>query len=258
MLSACRYEFCQSPKAFVGGDIFLKHPKDSSCSHLVQFGSFPGNPPVMFTEDLIVSPTSKVNLPETSVQDIDVDYFASRDPPSQRLLLVESLNDDVCEEYAFGGRVDLVVGFYKSEYWIHDSRVVLQDNTLGNPLPDGGRDIVESTAAVDPKYGARCSNVRRSWQNEHTCFLSSKACVQNSESDSGGSVVCGSHGEVANDLSLGGEALRGAFDIHQSSSVGDAQTVWTVLALNSADQLRQRMAWALSQIFVSTNLINVL
>ena len=76
--------------------------------------------------------------------------------------------------------------------------------------------------------------------------------------DSKGVIVCGSPFEVANDLSLGGSQGRGAYD----SDVPDFSTtdfvdfmkqkriVWTEIALNAKDQLRQRVAWALSQILV--------
>lgn len=77
--------------------------------------------------------------------------------------------------------------------------------------------------------------------------------------NSTGVVVCGSPSEVANNLSLGGSLLHGAFDSYnrkllQSTSSADftrqKQIVWTTVALNSSDQLRQRVAWALAQILV--------
>jgi len=67
----------------------------------------------------------------------------------------------------------------------------------------------------------------------------------------GGTIVCGSPGEVAPD-----PYMDDHFDItnlHLDSSPYHnqiKQTVWTMLALNADDQIRQRVAWALSQIFV--------
>lgn len=65
-----------------------------------------------------------------------------------------------------------------------------------------------------------------------------------------GTIVCGSPHETANDPKLGyqfdvvtGEDTVWGLD-HQR------EYVWTMIALNSEDQLRQRIAWALSQLLV--------
>ena len=67
-------------------------------------------------------------------------------------------------------------------------------------------------------------------------------------------LTCGSPGEVANDASS-----SSVFDITRKQSedttprkeyILQRGTVWTTIALTSNDQLRQRMAWALSQILV--------
>ena len=77
--------------------------------------------------------------------------------------------------------------------------------------------------------------------------------------DGTGTVVCGSPFEVWNEPYLGGSQDRGAFD-----SIADFESaprligpvyrqkemVWTQVALTAADQLRQRVAWALAQILV--------
>jgi len=75
------------------------------------------------------------------------------------------------------------------------------------------------------------------------------------------STVCGSPGEVANDAFLGhqlsithGGEYDWHFDMDYLSRWGTDQlarsAVWTMQALYANDQLRQRMAWALSQILV--------
>lgn len=78
-----------------------------------------------------------------------------------------------------------------------------------------------------------------------------------------GDESCGSPGEVANDPQLGAQ-LRyhlGTYDLsdlsHPDRIPGDLinnedtkYAVWQNVALNATDQLRQRMSWALSQIFV--------
>eukprot|EP00928_Gymnodinium_smaydae_P088684 TRINITY_DN72747_c0_g1_i1.p1 TRINITY_DN72747_c0_g1~~TRINITY_DN72747_c0_g1_i1.p1 ORF type:complete len:1837 (+),score=303.59 TRINITY_DN72747_c0_g1_i1:299-5512(+) len=88
-----------------------------------------------------------------------------------------------------------------------------------------------------------------------------------------GFAACGSSGEIANDPSLGNQVsfytrfkdfkdsyFDYVFDdasddfayFSRSRSVQGLQktNVWTMIALHGEDQLRQRMAWALSQIFV--------
>ena len=189
---------------------------------------------------------------------MDMQYFSSRDPPTQRLLTTKPLTDDSCLSYkTMGGHVPIVIGSNQAGYWIHDARFVLQLNSREEPLPGGGGSLVGETQNGSSNDRALCANVPRSWLNENKCFLSSEACRPNSTLLGKGVVVCGSPGEVANDLSLDGETLRGAFDIHLEggktgeSAKFDGQTVWVVLALIATDQLRQRTAWALSQILVS-------
>lgn len=71
-----------------------------------------------------------------------------------------------------------------------------------------------------------------------------------------GVLVCGSVGEVANKPELGNDSFEYSawhnFDDSKDSShiMGrQKHTVWSLLALNAKDQLRQRVAFALSQIF---------
>ena len=65
-----------------------------------------------------------------------------------------------------------------------------------------------------------------------------------------GVVVCGSPGEISNDHSMGESGLmRIDKQIQQSFSSLQKLAVWTTIVLSAPDQLRQRMAWALSQIF---------
>ena len=72
-------------------------------------------------------------------------------------------------------------------------------------------------------------------------------------------------GEVANDYTLGGQTARGAFDyVNQYSDetsyfhdlVEQRVAVWTMLAAWGKDQLHQRVAWALYQIFLVNSLIS--
>ena len=66
-----------------------------------------------------------------------------------------------------------------------------------------------------------------------------------------GVITCGSVGEVANDPAFGGmfDAENNKEETTSDKDHEQQKTkIWTKIALESADQLRQRMAWALSQI----------
>lgn len=67
--------------------------------------------------------------------------------------------------------------------------------------------------------------------------------------DSSNVLVCGSPGEVANDKSGGFK-----FDIDLDFDTGTLRRrdqrnfIWTMIGLGAADQLRQRVSWALAQV----------
>jgi len=67
-------------------------------------------------------------------------------------------------------------------------------------------------------------------------------------------LVCGSPGEIANDPSLGTLFDVTASEMRDTTSSGELarqrENVWTTLAVEAKDQLRQKMAWALNQILV--------
>ena len=73
----------------------------------------------------------------------------------------------------------------------------------------------------------------------------------------GGIIVCGSMGEVAND-----PTLTETFDVRSKeltfsstdSLSNQKKVVWTEIALNAADQLRQRTAWAVRIYSTHSNL----
>lgn len=153
-------------------------------------------------------------------------------------------------------------------FWLQFTpRISMQENSLEFPLFDGG---AGRWAANQTRY---CSNVVRNFVNEAGCYLAtSDACTPasnhedwsfDSPSAASGVVVCGSPDEVANDPSTGDSWLdvqsvrerdseavgvppdtTGASDLEQQR-----EFVWNTVALTAPDQLRQRVAWALVQIF---------
>lgn len=90
----------------------------------------------------------------------------------------------------------------------------------------------------------------------NSCYLSARsadACFPawTESEDRNRAVVCGSPNEVAND-----PLKPNIFTFYYNEIMEDAykqkKDVWNMIALTEADQLRQRMAWALSQIIVVT------
>lgn len=66
-------------------------------------------------------------------------------------------------------------------------------------------------------------------------------------------VVCGSSGEIANDEPTNTFHLAGTVNYKFEEDYAiQKKNVWSMIALTSQDQLRQKMAWALSQILVIT------
>jgi hypothetical protein len=67
----------------------------------------------------------------------------------------------------------------------------------------------------------------------------------------GGTIVCGSQGEIAPDPYMDDhfDVMNRYFDAAPYEDTVK-QSIWTRIALDAPDQLRQRMAWALSQMMV--------
>ena len=90
---------------------------------------------------------------------------------AEELLVQADLKDHVCQKIpAVTGKVDqyyVLTGTYKGEYWIHDPRFSLFDNTVQAPRADGGGSVVKATApALDNRYQARCASAPMTFLNE--------------------------------------------------------------------------------------------
>jgi hypothetical protein len=87
-------------------------------------------------------------------------------------------------------------------------------------------------------------------------FFGAKNYLANVIGNTGGTLVCGSQGEVAPDPTQDDHFEIQLYDVDTLDSMkplaSPRQTIWTHHALYSSDQLRQRMAWALSQILAVT------
>ena len=102
----------------------------------------------------------------------------------------------------------------------------------------------------------RPKNISLSFTSVDTCYLSqasADACFPSwTESKYGNrAVVCGSPNEVANNP-LGANTFSFPYNANFEYTDRQKSDVWNMIALSKDDQLRQRMAWALSQILVVT------
>ena len=140
----------------------------------------------------------------------------------------------------------------------HDKRLLLLENTVENPASFGYSGQVE------------CPNAIKNFVNLEGCVIGGRAC------DADGSLasarhddlveICGSPGEVANEPEMGNRFLfarttgqqilrreENSLDF-RTGATSSKQMIWNRMALEAPDQLRQRIAFALSQITVVTAL----
>ena len=135
--------------------------------------------------------------------------------------------------------------------WLQfDPRLDLKTNTVVNPKNDGGY------AETKLSRQTLCVNAPRTFLNEDKCtMLSTESCQPTDKFDGDDNVitlvntknglVCGSRGEVQNKKEQGF-----IFDFSFGTDLGgyNSAIVWLMVVQNAPDQLRQRVAWALSQV----------
>ncbi|KAL7569362.1 hypothetical protein ACA910_010449 [Epithemia clementina (nom. ined.)] len=245
------YRVCDRPEHFVGGAVKLA--VNGKCLD-TSFGGINGNPPVNAAG---IAGINLISLDSTKAGPIDQDLYQGQ---TQMLTIKKALTDSVCGNINYNepGQVPAVYATYNGLWFVHTPRFKILNNTLTETLNDGGGSIIVRTSGGAAEYKAECANVARTFLNEDRCFLSTdpSTCAVNSEIKS--LLVCGSPNEVSNDLALGGTQFNGAFDLKTSWGITSGsrdlwsakRKIWTGVVLSAPDQLRQRMAWALSQIFI--------
>lgn len=136
-------------------------------------------------------------------------------------------------------------------------------------MDGGGSKVLAASPNGTNEMLMFCSNARMTIFNEGSCKLSFDENVCSPYGVAGGwsltdyttfasfppnvngTLVCGSRAEVAPDPSLDDFfELENRYLDSEFDSQSQRNTVWMNIALNAEDQLRQRVAWALSQIFV--------
>jgi hypothetical protein len=154
---------------------------------------------------------------------------------------------DVADSYSTDVCIPSPYANYKYTQARYGRYFELEENTLASPIPSGGADL------------ETCSNPVMNWNNIDSCKISTSpnACMSNEYEvlPSGSAVVvCGSPNEVSNDpFGTGVFQLAYTSILKSDSEYADQKkSAWTMIALSANDHLRQRVAWALSQILVIT------
>ena len=140
----------------------------------------------------------------------------------------------------------------------HDKRLLLLENTVKHPASNGYTGQVE------------CPNAIKNFVNVDGCVIGGLACSPHDASADAVQddlvEICGSPGEVPNSPEMGNRFLFARtsgreiilreenFLDYKTETEGSRQMVWNRMALEAPDQLRQRIAFALSQITVVTAL----
>lgn len=195
----------------------------------------------------------------------DWDYFLVMQ--TLRLNLPAGLFASNPSQCSLGDNYQYVVGrFPNGDFAHYHGNVALIENTIENPASDGGLQAVNEGAYL-------CSNVGKDFLNIDSCYLAKDydACQASASGKhqwdyapviTKNAVICGSDGEVANDLTLDSSSPRFFPNGHTYHVIDGTirlqkQAVAYTIFMTASDQLRQRMAWALSQILVITpNQIN--
>ena len=244
---------CRRPEDCLNCALSIFDPVAKRCEEL-QYNGIYGNPPIFFRESLEI-PTRIIQLPEDHIAEINEQNFSGG--AAQEIFLVKEPKDALCQDIALKYDTAPVFGLRlgTNEYYIHDPPALLLNNDVSSPLIDGG-----SHSNVFTNGETLCSNAPRTFLNFNECKLSTEPTTCGGAN----AIVCGSHGEYANQPGKG----YGEFDLMTNNNsttwgpylANQRKIVWTMISLNANDQLRQRTAWAISQIFaisaaeISTNL----
>ena len=226
------YKICEVTPG-VGGTLAIKL-SDGSCQNI-------HNPVVNFNKHEN-SPTYVIDVPGgvTNLQPIDEQWTNG-----EELILTRDINDSSCKDVPllleYGDPP--IFGKVSDGTWLQfDPRLNLQTNTISNPRDDGGHNEVKMGG------GTLCMDTPQNFLNDNDCLLSSVATFRlDDPSKTCGALVCGSQDEVGNKKKKG--HMFDIFDkVYQEDPGYSREYVWMMIALSASDQLRQRVAWALSQV----------
>ena len=265
------YSFCYSMGEGIGEPIRFQLAAGGTCKTL-------NNPKIYLPPQVINDHTLDlryIDLPAmTSFEAIDGVFAESRQlwkvGTSYRLL--EAMNDPVCDTFQtteaqtdYRNIIGKVAG--SDDVFHYEGYGQVEENSITKPLSDGGLSKLKFANVGTNGRKITCANVGMDFANIDGCRLSmSEACVSNAYSrhnndapmTAEATVVCGSDGEVANNPNLPKEQTN-MFRMWETANGAfypgfgrQKSNLWSMVALEAPDQLRQRVAWALSQILVVT------
>ena len=265
------YAFCYSMGEGIGEPVRFQKAAGSVCKIL-------NNPKIYLPPQVVNDHTLAlryIDLPAmASFEAIDGVFAEDRQlwkvGTSYRLL--EAMNDPVCDTFQttedqidYRNIIGKVAG--SDDMFHYDGYGQAEENSITNPLSDGGLSKLKFANVGANGNKITCANVAMDFTNIDGCRLSmSEACVSNAYSrhnndvpmTAEATVVCGSDGEVANNPNLPKEQTNmfrmweTANGVFYPGFGNQKSNLWAMVALEAPDQLRQRVAWALSQILVVT------
>jgi hypothetical protein len=149
-------------------DVFHTSPSQNTAANKKVLGV----PPVFFTNN--IPPDLPVVSLDGNVVEWDNFLYASNDRP-QELMVVKQMNQPICSSIpeTVTRDVETVVGTYKGRYYLHDSRFILEENTLQAPYADGGSELVQQSLSQtnDERFHVSCGNVAPTIDNEQYCRM---------------------------------------------------------------------------------------
>lgn len=221
----------------IGGRLAIEL-QDGSCQNI-------SNPAVDFTDHENL-PIYIINLPGGSG---DLKPIYEQWTKGDDFILTSALQDASCDNVPvllmLGDAP--IFGQLPDGTWLQfDPRLNLKTNTLTDPQDDGGYNEVILAGNEE----TLCMNVPRTFQNENECFMSTMDTCGSTSSETTGVPVCGSPGEVRNMKEKGFmfDMFHKDYTTQLNRRGRNKEYVWMMIALSASDQLRQRVAWALSQV----------
>ena len=207
-----------------------------------------GNPPVNLPAN--TANVTFVDLPslDNFVQTPTITFNKYYDEIYDETLYLESdlTDESLCSNFNVKDSLHIIGNLANSNVQVRYGRYLeLEDNTLSNPSASG---------SIDHEA---CPNPLMDWKNAESCRISNEesACTTREGENFGiGSaiVICGSPSEVSNDPY--GQSIFSAArttDLkNKENTKHQRESVWSMIAMSgeTEDQLRQKVAWALSQI----------
>jgi len=146
------YRFSWWTQEYVGGEVGMNNGVD--------WWSFVGgNPPLFLPQSVIDQYNTTIKtlqLPSRSFfQDISPTAFEAKGQQfylGAGIMSTVNVTDSKCQKITSG--LNLIGVFPNNDQWYYDARVILEQNTIDKPVPDGGG-----------KTGTLCSNVAKNFLN---------------------------------------------------------------------------------------------